>query len=140
MKYVTLHSVKDIADSLDKMGEARAADFVRTCHDVFDAAEPKGPKCSNCQHPIDITCKFCYGRPVYDKTFGDDRVCKCSHPYYRHYDGYDDNAPVGCKYCHCPTFEEALRPEDIIENCSCRGGKDAHCDVHGEFPVPLSED
>jgi hypothetical protein len=40
-----------------------------------------------------------YLRPEYDKTFGDDRECACGHPYYRHFDGYEDNAPVGCKYC-----------------------------------------
>lgn len=34
--------------------------------------------------------------------------CKrCGHPYERHFDGYEDNAPVGCKYCRCPHFVEA---------------------------------
>ena len=44
---------------------------------------------------------------VYDKDFGDDRECVCGHPYYRHFDTYEDMSPVGCKYCcgdDCPNF------------------------------------
>lgn len=47
--------------------------------------------------------------PVYDKDFGDDRICKrptCKHPYYRHFDTYEDMRPVGCKYCDCLRFVE----------------------------------
>ena len=44
--------------------------------------------------------------PVYDKNFGDDKVCECGHPYYRHFDSYDDMEPVGCKYCDCDVFRE----------------------------------
>jgi hypothetical protein len=40
----------------------------------------------------------------YDKNFGDDRACRCGHPYYRHFDSYDNMHPVGCKYCACFTF------------------------------------
>ena len=39
--------------------------------------------------------------PKYDM----DKECKCGHPYHRHFDSYDDNYPVGCKYCSCHTFE-----------------------------------
>jgi len=35
----------------------------------------------------------------YDPLFGDDRLCECGHPYYRHFDTYDGMNPVGCKYC-----------------------------------------
>jgi len=42
----------------------------------------------------------------YDKNFGDEKMCKCGHPYYRHFDTYDNMAPVGCKYCECRKFEE----------------------------------
>lgn len=52
-----------------------------------------------------------YGYAPYDPNYGDDRLCKCGHPYYRHFDTYEDMAPVGCKYCNhydeCPHFEEA---------------------------------
>lgn len=44
----------------------------------------------------------------YNPNYGDDRLCKCGHPYYRHFDSYDDNAAVGCKYCDCYTFEEKV--------------------------------
>lgn len=30
--------------------------------------------------------------------------CKCSHPYERHFDSYEDMLPVGCKYCECGDF------------------------------------
>lgn len=33
-------------------------------------------------------------------------TCECGHPYHRHFDGYDDMAPVGCKYCSCSQFIE----------------------------------
>lgn len=41
---------------------------------------------------------------VYDPTFGSDRLCRCGHPYYRHFDTYDEMAAVGCKYCECRRF------------------------------------
>ncbi len=43
---------------------------------------------------------------VYNPNFGDDRVCKCGHTYYRHFDSYDDMYPCGCKYCNCFRFTE----------------------------------
>lgn len=46
---------------------------------------------------------------VYSEDFGDDRVCACGHPYYRHFDTYDEMRNVGCKYCHdgeCEGFKE----------------------------------
>lgn len=52
---------------------------------------------------------------LYDPTYGDDVLCECGCPYYRHFDTYEDMAPVGCKYCH--GYEEgishrrAVRPE-----------------------------
>lgn len=42
----------------------------------------------------------------YNPNYGDDRICKCDHPYYRHFDWMMDNAPVGCKYCMCYKFVE----------------------------------
>lgn len=43
---------------------------------------------------------------TYNPRYGDDRICVCGHPYYRHFDSYEDNEPVGCKYCGCYTFKE----------------------------------
>lgn len=44
--------------------------------------------------------------PKYDANFGDEKVCTCGHSYYRHFDTYEDMAPIGCKYCDCHVFEE----------------------------------
>lgn len=44
--------------------------------------------------------------PKYDPNFGNDRMCECGHPYYRHFDPYEDWAFVGCKYCGCFNFKE----------------------------------
>lgn len=44
---------------------------------------------------------------MYNGNYGDDRECKCGHPYYRHFDTYENMYPVGCKYCGCYHFEEA---------------------------------
>jgi len=41
---------------------------------------------------------------VYNPNYGDDRICKCGHPYYRHFDWMENNQPVGCKYCPCYVF------------------------------------
>jgi hypothetical protein len=53
----------------------------------------------------------------YDENFGDNKLCECGHPYYRHFDTYDNMSAVGCKYCThygekhiaercCPFFKE----------------------------------
>ncbi len=51
--------------------------------------------------------------PPYNPQFGDEKECvavdpetgeACGHPYYRHFDTYEDMLPVGCKYCGCRTF------------------------------------
>ena len=45
--------------------------------------------------------------PKYNPKFGDDRMCKCGHPYYRHFDTYDDMHACGCKSCDCFEFKPA---------------------------------
>jgi len=45
-------------------------------------------------------------RNKYNPNFGDNRMCDCGHPYYRHFDTYDNMEPVGCKYCECYKFKE----------------------------------
>ena len=47
----------------------------------------------------------------YDPEFGDDKSCKCGHPYYRHFDTYEDMYPCGCKYCGCRTFDSPENPQ-----------------------------
>jgi len=46
--------------------------------------------------------------PGWDRMYPSDTLCTCGHPYHRHFDGYDNMAPVGCKYyssCECERFE-----------------------------------
>lgn len=49
----------------------------------------------------------------YNPDYGDDKLCKCGHPYHRHFDWMEDNVPVGCKYCGCYRFI----PVDSHEAC-----------------------
>lgn len=42
----------------------------------------------------------------YNINYGDERICKCGHSYYRHFDSYERMSPVGCKYCSCFDFKE----------------------------------
>lgn len=48
----------------------------------------------------------------YNPKYGDDKLCKCGHHYYRHFDSYENMNPVGCKYCMCDEFI----PADGTEN------------------------
>jgi len=50
----------------------------------------------------------------FNPDYGDGRVCKCGHDYYRHFDTYEDMEPVGCKYCECFDFIEKTA---IHEDC-----------------------
>ena len=44
------------------------------------------------------------GDKAYNPAFGNNRLCTCGHPYYRHFDGYEGKYPIGCKYCLCRTY------------------------------------
>ena len=46
--------------------------------------------------------------PAYNPNYGNDRICACGHPYYRHFDTYNEMEPVGCKYCDCMEFVEMV--------------------------------
>lgn len=45
---------------------------------------------------------------VYNPNYGNNRICRCGHPYYRHFDTYEEMDPVGCKYCDCYEFIEKI--------------------------------
>lgn len=78
------------------------------------------PNCFGCcgDGKIDLTCKTVvknfetellkHYKPryikQYDPNYGDNKLCKCGHTYYRHFDTYEDMYPVGCKYCGCYEF------------------------------------
>ena len=42
----------------------------------------------------------------YNPNYGDDRMCVCGHPYFRHFDTYEDMSATGCKFCDCTEFVE----------------------------------
>ena len=44
----------------------------------------------------------------YNPEYGDDRICECEHPYYRHFDTYENMYNCGCKYCECNEFKEKI--------------------------------
>lgn len=53
----------------------------------------------------------------YNPNFGDERECQCGHPYYRHFDSYENMAPVGCKYCDCFEFiEDTGQGNELIDS------------------------
>ena len=56
----------------------------------------------------------------YNPNFGDDRICNCGHPYYRHFDTYEAMSSVGCKYCQCFEFNE----EPKLSRVWCMPNKD----------------
>lgn len=52
-----------------------------------------------------------YARPEFDEDHDPHTFCAaCEHAYERHFDSHEDNRPVGCKYCGCPTFVEPVKP------------------------------
>lgn len=46
--------------------------------------------------------------------FPDDAKCDCGHPYERHFDPYEQWAPVGCKYCQCHEWIPPVQKAGII--------------------------
>ena len=57
--------------------------------------------CECCEQELPLDQR----KALYDPTCDTEAECKCGHPYYRHFDSYNDMEPVGCKYCECRTFE-----------------------------------
>lgn len=75
------------------------------CQHRFAYLDPKARKwfCTYCPQefePVEPS------PPKWDKSRNQDELCECGHPYYRHFDTYDDMLPVGCKYCECFIFRE----------------------------------
>jgi len=48
------------------------------------------------------------GVAKHNPHYPSDKECQCGHPYHRHFDSWENDAPVGCKYCDCYTFEEKI--------------------------------
>jgi len=60
----------------------------------------------------------------YNPEYGDDRVCKCGHDYYRHFDTYEDMYACGCKYCGCLEFKEEDKTDTIAPDVCFKCGGD----------------
>ncbi len=54
----------------------------------------------------------------YNPIYGDDRICKCGHSYYRHFDSYENMLAIGCKYCDCMDFIESSRNDEAKKHFS----------------------
>lgn len=76
--------------NLRKHGGATTADVAALC-DAVEALEKE------LQDERGLGKKF-------DPTIEYEAPCVCGHPYYRHFDTYDNMAAVGCKYCGCFEF------------------------------------
>jgi len=60
------------------------------------------------QEPTYLTTEETIIHHNYNPNYGDERVCKCGHSYYRHFDTFDEMNSVGCKYCPCNNFVENI--------------------------------
>ncbi len=91
----------------DCSGECKACSCPYFCETVPSTsyADPSVTK-----RPVDskVTYIDLGPPPAYKYTFGDDRVCTCTHTYVRHFDTYEAMAPVGCKYCECDRYHEPV--------------------------------
>lgn len=45
---------------------------------------------------------------LWNKDYPENELCLCGHPYYRHFDTYENMAPIGCKYCQCDKFKSVV--------------------------------
>lgn len=63
-------------------------------------------------------------RRLYNPHYGDDRICVCGHPYYRHFDLCEEEEfqDAGCKYCLCSTFKDRAETSGYWKDCwMCHG-------------------
>lgn len=61
------------------------------------------------ENPTDITQPYLYEvnvevNKLHNPDYDMETECECGHSYYRHFDPYEANEAVGCKYCGCFHF------------------------------------
>ena len=89
-KYYSVHEVED--DYMGTYGE----DIQVLKEEVIS----QGSDVPYIETEVTLKAKF----RKYNPEYGDDKICKCGHSYYRHFDNYEGMAPIGCKYCPCDEF------------------------------------
>ena len=75
------------------------------------------------RHPIlstELIERLEASQALYDPDHDPSEKCKCGHPYHRHFDSYENFAPVGCKYCDCDLFEAEIDTEERVRVLTSR--------------------
>lgn len=75
----------------------------------------------------------------YNPKYGDDKICKCGHPYYRHFDSYEDMYPCGCKYCDCNDFELKINVVNYLVSIVDTGRRIVECETKEQVLEALGE-
>lgn len=89
------HDGADWTPYRDPLGTPFTEVVSRTEYQTGDAS---GPYITSCINMVLVARR-------HNKGYNQDTECKCGHPYYRHFDTYENMSPVGCKYCECFVFE-----------------------------------
>lgn len=74
--------------------------FANTIEEVSETIVDCGSDSPYIKKRVTVTGIF----KEYNPDYGDNKLCRCGHTYYRHFDSYDRMASVGCKYCGCEEF------------------------------------
>lgn len=102
--YSNNNTDKDIVDVVNEMDISKLDHALTQCERTLKS---KG-------RPYLFEIKNVKIKRKYNPNFGDDIECECGHPYYRHFDTYEEMYPCGCKYCQCGTFiEKKLNDETV---------------------------
>jgi hypothetical protein len=91
--------------------------------------------CGNSWKDVRANCKSVI---AFEKAFGA-KICICGHEYRRHFDPFEPEEGVHCKYCGCVEFEEAWQAaspapaKENFEELVKRVHPDAYEDKNGDI-------
>jgi hypothetical protein len=94
-------------------GERTPEELYVECHTIIKDLIRNHPELKKFNEPYLIKEEVVVTK-IYNPCYGDNRICICGHPYYRHFDSYEHNDAVGCKYCG-DEFVEKIPNEDQNE-------------------------